>query len=206
MTRQTKKEDKKHANKLVLLSCVQVFELTKGQHLSLETAEQLMTQLEQESQQMQGTTSPTAEAPAANTNGSANANAISSANAAYSEAEEEPMEAPEQLLQLLAVSEGLPELRSSADTAAHAAQAAASAAAARQRAYNQVLGAFAVLLKSVANAAACGPGVWGLLGRLYGLQGQLLSSQEAWLKQVRPDLYSCAVFACRKRCSLDEQL
>jgi hypothetical protein len=144
-----------------------------------------MTQLEQESQQLQGTASSTTQGPAAESN--ANGNPHANANAASSEAEEEPMEAPEQLLQLLAVSEGLPELRSSAEAAAHAAQAAASASAARQRAYDQVLGAFAALLKSVANAAACGPGVWGLLGRLYSLQGQLLSSQEASLKQVRSD-------------------
>jgi hypothetical protein len=163
--------------RIVLLCCAaQVFELTKGQHLSLETAEQLLTQLEQENQLLQGNTCSTAPTPAADAN--------SSANGASLEAEEEAMEAPEQLLQLLAVSDGLPDISNAEEAATHAAQATASAAAARQRAYDQVLAAFAGLLKSVANAAACGPGVWGLLGRLYGLQGQLLSSQEAALKQV----------------------
>jgi hypothetical protein len=163
---------------LLLSAPAQVFELTKGQHFSLETAEQLMTQLEQEQQQLQGAT-------ASNSSSSSNHDSSKPPAEASSEGEEEAVEAPEQLLQLLAVSEGLPELASAEDAAAHAAQAAAAAAAARQRAYDQVIGQFGVLLKSVANAAACGPGVWGLLGRLYGLQGQLLGSQEAWLKQVR---------------------
>lgn len=158
----------------------QVFELTKGQHFSLETAEQLMMQLEREQQQLHGTA-----ADSSSSSSSAKLHEANGAADSSSEAEEEAMEAPEQLLQLLAVSDGLPNLTSSAGAAAHTAAAAAAAAAARQRAYDQVLGAFAALLKSVANAAACGPGVWGLLGRLYRLQGQLLSSQEAWLKQVR---------------------
>ncbi|WIA10643.1 hypothetical protein OEZ85_010823 [Tetradesmus obliquus] len=159
---------------------VQVFELSKGQHFSLETAEQLMMQLEREQQQLHGTA-----ADSSSSSSSAKLHEANGAADSSSEAEEEAMEAPEQLLQLLAVSDGLPNLTSSAGAAAHTAAAAAAAAAARQRAYDQVLGAFAALLKSVANAAACGPGVWGLLGRLYRLQGQLLSSQEAWLKQVR---------------------
>jgi hypothetical protein len=158
---------------------MQVFELTKSQHFSLETAEQLMTQLELEQQQL------TQGAAFGSSSSSPQPSDASKTTEPSSEAEEEAMEAPEQLLQLLAVSDGLPNLNSSEDAAAHVAQAAAAAMAARQRAYDQVLGAFGVLLKSVANAAACGPGVWGLLGRLYRLQGQLLSSQEAWLKQVR---------------------
>ncbi|KAF6259400.1 hypothetical protein COO60DRAFT_1008225 [Scenedesmus sp. NREL 46B-D3] len=162
----------------------QVFELTKGQQLSLETAEQLMTQLELEQQQLQGNTPDSDNGSSRAATLSVHAAEAGGAKEAGVEAEEEAMDAPEQLLQLLAVTDGLPDLSRSGDAAAHAAQAAA-AAAARQRAYDQVLASFGVLLKSAANAAACGPGVWGLLGRLYRLQGQLLSSQEAWLKQVR---------------------
>lgn len=162
---------------------VQVFELTKGQQLSLETAEQLMMQLELEQQQLQGNTPDSDNGSSRAATLSVHAAEAGGAKEAGVEAEEEAMDAPEQLLQLLAVTDGLPDLSRSGDAAAHAAQAAA-AAAARQRAYDQVLASFGVLLKSAANAAACGPGVWGLLGRLYRLQGQLLSSREAWLKQV----------------------
>lgn len=176
------------------LTWSQVFELTKAEHLSLETVDQLMKQLEQEHRQLQEMAAAAAASanpdftPAATTNGTV---AATPAAATGGSEEEEVMEAPEQLLRLLAVSDGLqlPDGSSSSSTTlegttACSAEAAAHAVAARQRSFDQVMSALGTLLKSAANAAACGPSVWGLLGRFYGLQGQLLSSQEAYLKQV----------------------
>jgi hypothetical protein len=69
--------------------------------------------------------------------------------------------------------------------AAEAPAAAAATAAALQRSHQQVMQQLGGVLKQAANSPACGAAVWGLLGHWYGLQGQLLSSQEARLKQVR---------------------
>lgn len=43
------------------------------------------------------------------------------------------------------------------------------------------------LLKDAVNLPCCNPEVWGLLGRYYGLSGQLDGAKEALLKQVRVD-------------------
>jgi hypothetical protein len=96
------------------------------------------------------------------------------------------MDTPDGLLQMLALSNSLlPGVGSAGDSDGTGAPSAAAAAESRQRSYEQVMGQLGALLKGVANSAACSPVVWALLGRWYGLQGQHLSSQEAWLKQVR---------------------
>lgn len=212
---------------------VQVFDLTNGQHFSLQTAQALMTLLAQEHQQLKGhehhhqlqqqqqqhqeqqqangTISSAAQAcPTSNAAGvaalrSSNTAAAAGLGASVSDgrdeaaaaAGEDVMDAPDQLLQMLALTPNLappattgssPLSDSSDPTAATAdgatSTAAAAAAASRQRSYDQVMQQLGVLLKAVANSPACSPGLWGLLGRWYGLQGQSLSSQEAWLKQV----------------------
>lgn len=93
------------------------------------------------------------------------------------------MEAPDPLLSLLSLSAELPS-SSTATPNGTIEAASTAAAAARQRALDQVKLLFGQLLKSVANSPACGAAVWGLYARWHRLQGQLLSSQEAWLKQV----------------------
>lgn len=146
----------------------------------MNTLEQQHKQLNNNSQPTTSASTPTAEAATA---------------ADGEEAEDEVMEAPEQLLQMLSLTAGLP----TSDSNEHATTAngtsegqqppesatAAAAAASQQRNYQQVLQQFGGLLKQVTNSPACNAAVWGMLGRWYGLQGQLLSSQEARLKQVR---------------------
>eukprot|EP00878_Enallax_costatus_P015631 GHUV01016375.1.p1 GENE.GHUV01016375.1~~GHUV01016375.1.p1 ORF type:complete len:216 (+),score=96.67 GHUV01016375.1:87-650(+) len=93
------------------------------------------------------------------------------------------MEAPDQLLSLLAMSKDLS--YSSSNATLDSVAASSAAAAARQRTCDQVMVLFGQLLKSVANSPACSPAVWGLFAKWYQLQGHLLSSQEAYLKQAR---------------------
>eukprot|EP00879_Flechtneria_rotunda_P017593 GHRR01018443.1.p1 GENE.GHRR01018443.1~~GHRR01018443.1.p1 ORF type:complete len:607 (+),score=293.02 GHRR01018443.1:146-1822(+) len=154
-----------------------VLELTNGQHLSLDTLSSLLSQLEQENQFL---TQPddSAAAVAAAEAGSATAD---------DEQSEETMDAPEQLLHLLNVTHKLSAEQQQQDNTAQkvsAIAAADTALAARQRTYDQVLSTAGTLLKSAISAPACTHEVWGLLGRWYSLKGELLSSQEAALKQV----------------------
>jgi hypothetical protein len=170
-----------------------VLELTQGQRFPLQTADDLMTYLEQQHKKLNicdaaletNTAAGTDPAAAPAADGGSDAN------------EGEVMEPPEQLLQMLHFTAGLPDADSSssgnagsnADSAAAAASEQASAnaaatAAGRQRGYQQVLQQFGGVLKQVTNSPACGAAVWGLLGRWYALQDQHLSCQEARLKQV----------------------
>jgi hypothetical protein len=110
------------------------------------------------------------------------------------------MEAPEQLLNLLAMAGELPGSSGSQEAAAEASDpslpAASQAAAGRQRSHDQGLAAVGQLLKSAANSPAAGAAVWGLLGRWYALRGELLSSQEAALKQVSSLLQTHFAMMC----------
>lgn len=170
---------------------LQVFELTRGEHFALATAEQLMTQIEQEA--VKNTAQP---------NSSISYKQPAAATAW--EDEGEAMEAPDQLLSLLAMSDRLPNNSSSTTSDAAAASSAAStaAAAARLRMYDQVMTLFGQLLKSVTNSPACSPAIWGLYARWYQLQGHLLSSQEAYLKQVGNDYLSLYTYPCADHLAL----
>jgi hypothetical protein len=153
----------------------------------MDSAEQLMQLLEDEetemgsAQQPLGTSTQGGVIPAA-----AGSNSLTAAGSEgeQEDEEEETMEAPEQLLQLLSVSAGLDGV-GGAGAAQHCSSTAESERAARRRARDQATTSFGALLKAAANTAACGPRLWGLLCRLYTLQGQLLPAQEAALKQVR---------------------
>ncbi|KIY91721.1 putative Tetratricopeptide repeat like protein 27 [Monoraphidium neglectum] len=98
--------------------------------------------------------------------------------------EGEEMEAPGELLGLLRMAQALP-----GDTPRRAggppAAAAATSAESDERQLAQAAAAAGAALKAAANAPACGPEVWGLLGRWYALQGEATSAKEALLKQVR---------------------
>jgi len=122
--------------------------------------------------------------------------AAAAAAAAAADEGAEDMEAPEQLLQMLNLTASLTGSSNTGGTDTNSSkddtgdQAAAAAAAQQQqqqqqqRSFQQVLQQFGGVLKSVTNAPSCGAAVWGLLGRWFALQGQLVSSQEARLKQV----------------------
>lgn len=180
----------------------QVLQLTQGQRFPQQTAETIMDLLEQQQQQQHsGNIGGSANGLSAGANGTgagghATSDAAAAAQADEEEEEEEEegelMEPPEQLLQMLDITSRLPgstgtatDGQQDADSAAAAAASTASAAAAQQRSHQQVVQQLGGVLKGVTNSAACGAAVWGLLGRWYALQGELVSSQEARLKQVR---------------------
>ncbi|GBF87798.1 hypothetical protein Rsub_00509 [Raphidocelis subcapitata] len=101
------------------------------------------------------------------------------------EEEEEAMEAPDELLGLLSLSQSLPgsETPSAADGAP--ALAGDAAAAAATHAHAQAVAAAGAALKAATAAPGAPAEVWGLLGRWYALAGEAVSAKEALLKHVR---------------------
>lgn len=168
----------------------QVLELSQGQRLKVDVADALVQALEDWGKEPQGSGQGLG---ADDSNDTSGANRDQGAGA-VDDGEEDEAAASFVLPGLpLLGSVPLPNQDAYAAGDEGMAAEAASLAAQRQelldkqdeRMRQQLLASISGLLKQAVNASCCTPEVWGLLGRVYGLQGELEAKKEALLKQVR---------------------
>jgi hypothetical protein len=166
--------------------CQQVLALSNGRRVPLPLLVGLVEALERADSAAGGSGDSSGGREAAGAAGGAGREA--NGGGSGGEEDGEAWEAPAELLGLISLSQALPgEVPSSSGGGGGGGGASGGPSAAdvdaRQRA--QARAAAGAVLKAATSAPACGPEVWGLLGRWYGLQGELVSAKEALLKQVR---------------------